>query len=197
MELDLTQLIKLGNKGDERGGQAQNKPVEAKTAQGAYKTITNNEKPVEAKIEGLQGIHKLQRQADAKKEDIAHSLAISREYQENSIKASQLQAEILKGTRAGEDIYSLFLKAAKAVSLMTSNDLFYNQLERDIRTIYGEGLLEPIPLQMEIQQTQERLQRLREAYSREPIGSLQKAIQAHETRIADLESQLHRRQTTA
>ena len=197
MELDLTQLIKLGKKDNERGRQAPNKPVEAKTAQGAYKTIAEDKKPVETKIEGLQGIHKLQRQADAKKEEIARTEATNREYQQNSLKASQLQAEILKGTKAGEDIYSLFLKAAKAVSVMTSNDLFYKQLETDIRTIYGEGLLEPIPLQMEIQQTQERLQRLREAYSREPIGSLQKAIQAHETRIADLESLLHRRQTTA
>ena len=194
MNIDLTQLNKLNSK---EGGQAQNKPVEAKTTRGAYKTLTNNEKPLETKIEGLQGINKLQRQADAKREDIAHSLAISREYQQNTIKTSQLQAEILKGAKAGEDIYSLFLKAVKAVSLMTSNDLFYKQLEADIRTIYGEGLLEPIPLQMEIQQTQERLQRLREAYSREPIGSLQKAIQAHETRIADLESLLHQRQTTA
>lgn len=196
MELDLTQLIKLGSKNNERDGQAQNKPIEAKTAQGAYKTIAEDKKPVETKIEGLQGIHKLQRQADAKKEEIARTEATNREYQQNSLKASQLQAEILKGTKAGEDIYSLFLKAVKAVSVMTSNDLFYKQLEADIRTIYGEGLLEPIPLQMEIQQTQERLQRLGEAYSREPIESIQRAIEAHEEKIADLESLLHRKHRT-
>ena len=118
MELDLTQLIKLGNKSNERGRQAPNKPIEAKTAQGAYKTIAEHKKPLETKIEGLQSINKLQRRADANR----------------------------------EDIYSLFLKACKAVSLVTSNDIFYKQLEADIRTIYGEGLLEPIPLQMEIQQ---------------------------------------------
>ena len=46
------------------------------------------------------------------------------------------------------DIYSLFLKAVKAISLMTSNTVFYSQLEGDIRAIYGHGLLDPLPLQI-------------------------------------------------
>ena len=53
---------------------------------------------------------------------------------------------------------------------MTSNTVFYSQLEGDIRAIYGQGLLDPLPLQIELQQTQERLTRLREAEQRELDG---------------------------
>ena len=94
--------------------------------------------------------------------------------------------------RAGEDIYSLFLKAEKAISLMTSNTVFYSQLEGDIKSIYGAGLLEPEPLKIEIQETQERLQRLQKALERdtEPADSkqrIERAIQAHKDRISQLQ----------
>ena len=94
--------------------------------------------------------------------------------------------------RAGEDIYSLFLKAVKAISLMTSNTVFYSQLEGDIKSIYGAGLLEPEPLKIEIQETQERLQRLQKALERdtEPADSkqrIERAIQAHKDRISQLQ----------
>lgn len=46
---------------------------------------------------------------------------------------------------------------------MTSNSVFYSQIEGDIKAIYGQGLLDPISLQIELQETQERLTRLREA----------------------------------
>ena len=63
-------------------------------------------KPSETLTEGVEGINKLQREADRKKQDIDRSLAICREYQQNIKTSSQLQTEILKGARAGEDIYS-------------------------------------------------------------------------------------------
>ena len=202
MELDLTRLNSLAFtdfKREQEKKQAPESPTEPRNASGEYKTIADDKKPLETLTEGLEGIHKLQRQADAKKMDIDRSLAICKEYQQNIKTSSQLQTEILKGAKAGESVYSLLLKACKAISLMTSNSVFYSQLEGDIRAIYGQGLLDPLPLQIELQETQERLTRLREALSREiepdAKDRIQRAVKAHEAKIADLESLIQRDKT--
>lgn len=202
MELDLTRLNSLAFTDFKRGQekkQAPESPTEPRKASGEYKTIADDKKPLETLVEGLEGIHKLQRQADAKKMDIDRSLAICKEYQQNIKTSSQLQTEILKGAKAGESVYSLLLKACKAISLMTSNSVFYSQLEGDIRAIYGQGLLDPLPLQIELQETQERLTRLREALNREiepdAKDRIQRAVKAHEAKIADLESLIQRDKT--
>lgn len=202
MELDLTRLNSLAFtdfKRKQEKKQAPESPTEPRNASGEYKTIADDKKPLETLVEGLEGIHKLQRQADAKKMDIDRSLAICKEYQQNIRTSSQLQTEILKGAKAGESVYSLLLKACKAISLMTSNSVFYSQLEGDIRAIYGQGLLDPLPLQIELQETQERLTRLREALNREiePDAKerIQRAVKAHEAKIADLESLIQKDKT--
>lgn len=196
MELDLTRLNSLAFMGFSGEKAAPKKPPETQTEQWEYKTLAETKNGLEAHTEGLEGINKLQREADRKKQDIDRSLAICREYQQNTKTSSQLQTEILKGARAGEDIYSLFLKAVKAISLMTSNTVFYSQLEGDIRAIYGQGLLDPLPLQIELQQVQERLTRLREAEERELEADsrerIKRAVQAHENRIAELEALITR-----
>lgn len=149
-------------------------------------------KPLELNTEGLEGIRQLQREADRKKQDIDRSLAIYREYQQNIKTSSQLQTELLKGARAGEDIYSLFLKAVKAISLMTSNNLFYSQLEGDIRAIYGRGLQEAPAIDIELEQVTERYIRLLSALEREPDGDsrdrIKQAVKAHENKIRELEA---------
>lgn len=202
MELDLTRLNSLAFtdfKREQEKKQAPESPTEPRNASGEYKTIADDKKPLETLVEGLEGIHKLQRRADAKKMDIDRSLAICKEYQQNIKTSSQLQTEILKGAKAGESVYSLLLKACKAISLMTSNSVFYSQLEGDIRAIYGQGLLDPLPLQIELQETQERLTRLREALNREiepdAKDRIQRAVKAHEAKIADLESLIQRDKT--
>lgn len=202
MELDLTRLNSLAFtdfKREQEKKQAPESPTEPRNASGEYKTIADDKKPLETLVEGLEGIHKLQRQANAKKMDIDRSLAICKEYQQNIKTSSQLQTEILKGAKAGESVYSLLLKACKAISLMTSNSVFYSQLEGDIRAIYGQGLLDPLPLQIELQETQERLTRLREALNREieldAKDRIQRAVKAHEAKIADLESLIQKEKT--
>lgn len=202
MELDLTRLNNLAFadfKREQEKKQAPESPTEPRKASGEYEAIAGDKKPLETLVEGLEGIHKLQRQADTKKMDIDRSLAICKEYQQNIKTSSHLQTEILKGAKAGESVYSLLLKACKAISLMTSNSVFYSQLEGDIRAIYGQGLLDPLPLQIELQETQERLTRLREALNREiePDAKerIQRAVKAHEAKIADLESLIQRDKT--
>ena len=154
-----------------------------------YKTSAEQENALKRQLEGLQG---LQRKADQNKAEKDRNLEVYRTYQENIKRSEQLQTDILKGARAGEDIYSLFLKAVQAISCMTSNKTFYSQLEEDIKTIYGRGLQEPAPLLLEIQQAQTRLDKLREAEQRktEPdsLQRIRSAIKAHESKIAELKA---------
>lgn len=192
MELDLTRLNSLAFMDFQEITQAEKppiKPTEPLNGGGESKTAQEQEKPVERLTEGLG---RLQREADAKKQEIDRSLAIYREYQQNIKTSGQLQTDIIKGAKAGEDIYSLFLKAVQAISLMASNKLFYSLLEADIKTIYGAGLLQPQPLRMELNAVQERLTRLRDALQREgePEDSRQRiksAIKAHEAEAERLQ----------
>lgn len=181
--------------------QAPESPTEPLLRAGEYKTITEPQKPAERLTEGLEGqqAKKLYLDTQREREDRQRSLEVYRAYQENIKASSQLQTEILKGIKAGEDVYSLFLKAAKAISLMTSNKLFYTQIEADTRAIYGAGLNYKPPLQHELQDTQERLQRLLEAEKREqPPDSRERiraAIKAHRAAIERLEDMIAKADT--
>lgn len=176
--------------------QAPESPTEPLLRAWEYKTITEPKKPAERRTEGLEGqqAKKLYLDTQREREDRQRSLEVYRTYQENIKTSSQLQTEILKGLKAGEDVYSLFLKAAKAISLMTSNSLFYSQIEADIGAIYGRGLQHKPPLQKELQETQARLQRLLEAEQREqPTDSRERiraAIKANRATIERLEDMI-------
>lgn len=156
------------------------------------------ESPVERLTGGLESQQAAQLflQATREAEDHKRSLEVYRTYQENIKTSSQLQTDILKGIKAGEDVYSLFLKAAKAVSLMTSNTLFYSQIEADLTAIYGRGLQEKPPLQKELQEAKTRLQRLIEAEKRETQTDsrerIKRAIEAHRETIAELGSMIEK-----
>lgn len=179
-------------------------PVEPLLDNGQYRTLAEQEKPAEGLKTGLQSIPQKEPPEQAKilllntqreREDHQRSLEVYRTYQENIKTSGQLQTDILKGVQAGTDIYNLFLKAAKAISLMTSNTAFYSQIEADIKNIYGIGLQQPAPLTLELMDTKERLDRLREAEQREPnLESIKRAIKAHQNRITELEKQIAKAQ---
>jgi hypothetical protein len=186
MELNLDRLNGL-RFADFQEKQPSKTPTDEPLRAEEYKTSAEQEHALKRQIEGLGA---LQRKADQNKAEIDRNLEVYRTYQENIRKSEQLQTEILKGARAGEDIYSLFLKAVGAISCMTSNPPFLSQIEGDIKTIYGRGLQEPAPLRLELRETQKRLDRLREAQQRETEpDSLQRiatAIKAHEAHTAEL-----------
>jgi len=194
MELDFTKLNSLAFMGFSEippEKQPSKTPLEPLLEPEPYKSPLTEENALQGQLDGLQGIPILQREADAIKQERERAVAVYGEYQKNIKLSGQLQTDILKGVKRGEDIYSLFLKAVQAISLMTSNTVFYSQLNDDIRAIYGAGLSEPKPLELELEEVQERLQRLREASQRgtEPADSLQRierAIQAHEDRTRQL-----------
>lgn len=163
-----------------------------------------SKKPSEGKTESnLEGEKsgRLAIQYSQEQAKIDRTREVYREYQRNIKISGSLRVEILKGVKAGELPVSLLLKAAKCISLMTSDTVFYSQLEGDIMAIYGQGLLDPLTLRIELQQTQERLIRLREAEQRELDGDskerIKRAVKAHEAKIADLESLIQRERTKA
>lgn len=123
------------------------------------------------------------------------ALNVYKQYQSNILKSSQLQTAILKGIEAGEDVYNLFLKAIKAISLMVNDELFYKQVETDLKAIYGIGLINKIPLKEELKQTMDRLKKLQQAGSKELNGDVKerilKAIAIHKQRIAIIENKLN------
>ena len=139
---------------------------------------------------------KLTLEAKRERDAQERSRKVYRIYQENTRTSEQLQSAILKGVAAGADIYGLFLQAVKTVSLMTHNELFYSQIEADLKAIYGRGLQLKPPLQQELQETRERLQRLIDAEGREhgteDGDRINRAVRAHRDKIAELEQMIQR-----
>ena len=133
---------------------------------------------------------------DVKKGGEAAELSsrICREYLDNVSSTDALQAEILKGIKAGEDFYHLFLKAAKAVSLMTSNPQFYDQIKRDCRSLYGGVFDQKEPLEEMLEETRQRMEKLEQAAAVEADidarDRITRCIDAHKERIEELENQI-------
>ena len=180
--------------------EATESPVEPLLGAGAINNPIEPQKPVQGQINGLEReqAKQLFLQASREQEDHRRSLEVYRTYQENIKTSSTLQTQILKGLKAGEDVYSLFLKAAKAISLMTSNSVFYSQTEEDLKAIYGRGLQEKPPLQIELEEVQGRLQKLIEADKREKESDskerIQRAIQAHKNKAPELREMIEKTQ---
>ena len=122
------------------------------------------------------------------------SARICREYLDNVSATDDLQADILKGIKAGEDFYHLFLKAAKALSLMTSNPQFYTQIKRDCRSLYGGIFNQKEPLEEMLEETRDRMEKLRQAAATEADidarDRITRCIDAHEERVRELEAQI-------
>lgn len=145
---------------------------------------------VETPVEGM-ALVKITRA----KEEHEQTSRIYKEYQENIRKSGQLQTEILKGMRAREAPLVLLLKACKAVALMTDNSTFYKTVESNLKSIYGEELLEPAPLEWELKSIRERLENMEKAVALNALDPesdkdsgerLNKAIEAHRKREADI-----------
>lgn len=172
--------------------QAPKTPVDAFNEGNTIETSSQSQNATTGLIEGLDGLPAFKLEKRAKKEhgEREEALRICKEYRENSKESSMLKCEILKGLKAGADIYSLFLKAAKAISLMTGESLFYTQAEKDLIAIYGIGLQEEAPLSVELEQVEKRLQRLTEALGREADPDngerIKRAITAHKARATEL-----------
>lgn len=192
MELDFTALNNIGLQQaiqdftDGTAALAIEMPVEIETAP---------EKPAEAP-QGANISKVAETRLQRQQEELERAREVYRKYQQNIKRSETLQIDILKGVRAGQDIYSLFLQAAEAIALMTSNTVFYSQIEKDIRAIHGEALGAAFPLEKEAQEVQRRLDRLKKAAGEEippdDKRRIEAAIAAHKGRLSYLQAKLER-----
>lgn len=200
MELDLSKLNKLTTydsieeKREKQPSQPSNLAVEPFKEGKAYKYTSKNSNAIESDITPLGGNRLLQLQANRKKQEIERKNAEKQLKEGNYLKSSTLQAEIIKGVLAGEDIYTLFLKAIDTIELLTNTTAFSNQVKEDIKAIYGRGLNIVEPLQVEMKEAERRLIALNRALSKEEEGNTKKrikrAIEAHKSLIDDLQRRI-------
>lgn len=142
-------------------------------------------------VEAEKTPNKLQIQADQKKAEIERNKAIYDEYQENTQTAQTTMNKITLGVKQGENIYSLFLEAVKVIALMTHDKAFDEQINDDIRAIYGIGLQKPKALKLELTDIKKRLDSLQKAKDNatdhDESRRIDTAIKAHKKRIRQIE----------
>lgn len=193
MDLDFSKLDKLGFLDFEDTGEATGTaPDDTKTEQGDAPTLDFKALETASTAPEGQGLAfiKLTRE----QEDRARLQEAYKGYQSNIRNAGELRTQILKGVKAGEDPVALFLKACECISSMTGEKLFSEQVERDLKAIYGEVFLEPIPLEWELEEVRDRLEKLQKALQgkTEPEDRyrIEEAIEAHRKRAGKLEELL-------
>lgn len=133
----------------------------------------------------------LQIKVESERDDITRFREVYKQYQQNIYKSGQLLTEIRKGILSGENIYTLFLLAIRAISCMTSNQMLYDEVNKNIQDIYGRGLQEQSALDLELVETQNRLNKLNDALAREQdpdcLKRISRAIEEHERRVWELQ----------
>ena len=179
MDIDLSKLLNMPTEPAEKHDKAQ----------GGANTHKDNKNENRGISADDIGIRQLQREIDQANGEKQQALLVYKEYQKNIMVSSQLQSEIMKGLQAGEDIYTLFLKAMKIVALTTSNNVQYDITEQYIREIYGIGLGNPAPLEIELQKVKERLHRLEQskANGMDYTQSIDRAIKSHQNKVNEIE----------
>lgn len=181
MELDFSILDTLKTS-------SQNAPERTKT-EPVGKSATDEKNGSEGLLGASEGVSLVRLERD--KEDRAKLREEYSRLQDNIKTSGTLRTEIIKGARAGESITTLFLSAVKCISLMTGDTVFSRQIEDDVRAIYGEGLLEPEPLQLQLHEVEERLGKLQHSLTRAGIAPedrqrIQNAVQAHQRKREEL-----------
>ena len=116
---------------------------------------------------------------------------------EDLARANELQAEIFHGISRGEPAERLLLKAIESMALRDGDTVSYKEARENMKAIYGIGLGEEVPLQIELEEVEGRLTKLRESYEREMdsdqkdmVERLKNAIRAHEERVESLRARL-------
>ena len=121
-------------------------------------------------------------------------LEVYQTYLKRVRESEELQMQIIRGVREGEDCYHLLLLAARAISRMTGSNVLLDEVEKMVRSVYGEALGEKIPLEIEIQSTRERLEKIRKAAASadnlDLKDTMDLAVRSHEIRLKRLEQAL-------
>lgn len=151
------------------------------------KEIRQNEIPEDLKY--------FQRAIDQRKEESEKIDKVYETYQDNIKVSGQLITDIVKGVSEGEDIYSLFLKAVEALGLCTGDTTILSVCEKNLEIVYGYGGVSNSPLEVQLQDTEQRLHSLIHAKQTESdsdvIKRVETAIKTHETQIDNLRKRIN------
>ena len=179
MDLDFSKIDSLGSP---------QKPADTSITTDYSELPRAPKKPAESKPEAQS----LQRKADHRKQQLAISANVLKEYQTNKRLTNGLVTEITKGVQQGADIYDLFLKAVEALAYATNDKALHKRIRNNLKAIYGIGLKEPRTLELEKEDTQKRLERLLQALNNadrvEDKERLKNAITAHQKHLKALQA---------
>ena len=186
MEFDFSKLFKSSNTEDT----ITIKPTKQAEIDLVLKDFTvieeDQNSPFKADFTGLQSLRAVKEQRRRDIADRQYYAEVCQAYQDNIREAGQIQTDIIKGLQAGEGLPGLFLKACESISRTTGNTLFYEKVEAELLSIYGIALHNVEPLQIELQQVQDRLVRLQQAVEQEQYQqykqNIQQAIEEHKAR---------------
>ena len=118
------------------------------------------------------------REQQRQRETAEQAATVYAAHQAAAKKVSSIEAEILKGLAAGENIAALFLKAVKGLSLLTGDGLLYD----------GYALQDPEAAELEAENVRERLTRLEAAAAANHgnADNIARAIRAHRAQLEHL-----------
>lgn len=180
MELDFSGLNSIAQRSPQKDF---SEPFRVKGINFPVETEKPTEAPQKAPegqaVEGLAQIRLQREQEDHKK-----AVEMYGAYQTNIKRAGQLRTDIMKGVKAGDASQALLLKAVECIALMTGDRLFHEQVEEDMKAIWGEGFLDPIPLEWALREVEERIANMKRACKEEGLGSdskarIERALQEH------------------
>lgn len=159
---------------------------------GAVVYIEKAKNAPEGEYDDAMGIGDLKRKTDLRQAEKSQNKQIFKSYQEAIKQSELLQCDILKGIAEGENIYSLFLKACKVISVVTSNKVFYEQAQEDTKAIYGAGLAEPAAAELLAAEVKARLDKLEQALKGDldeaEKSRIKTAIAQHKKKIETLKN---------
>ena len=103
----------------------------------------------------------------------------------------------MKGLQSGEPVERLLLKALESLALKDNDTVSFPEAKKTLIAIYGDALGQPVPLQIELEEFETRLERLKQAYeegketeAKDTQERVKNAIMAHENRIALLKKKI-------
>ena len=119
------------------------------------------------------------------------SAEVSKRYQEATKASEGARTAITKGLQAGLNPYRLLLMATDCIGKLTGDTVFSSSAHDAITLLYGEIGGDPPALEIELEEVETRLAKLRR-YQEEHTGELgvQGAIQAHESQAQELRNRI-------
>ena len=194
MSLDFTVLEDLTSNTKTKEKQAPRgflKPLNDKTNINAS---LEDKKAVNEQIESFRSYNGLARRIKRKNEEKDKQKQIFLMYTENLSKASIEQAEILKGLKAGNDIYNLFLKAIDTIELLSNNKAFSNQARENVIKVYGEQLGNKRPLEIQLEEINNRYNNIKKSLQQakgEDKKRIEKAAAEHKQKMDNLVNKIN------